>query len=68
VGTDFAGEVLRAKRASRLGLEPSLDNRVQRWWELRELDGVAWAIRTNDDAELEDAIRKLRARPILRGA
>jgi aminoglycoside phosphotransferase (APT) family kinase protein len=65
LGVNFAGAVLRGYREGGLGLEPSFERRVRRWWELRELDGVAFAARTNDEPELRDAIRKLRQGPIL---
>ncbi len=64
-GGAFAGEVLRGYHAGGLGLDASFDHRVRRLWELREFDGLVFAVRMNDDAELRDAIRKLRAGPIL---
>ena len=38
---------------------------LRRLWELREFDGLRFAIRHDDAAEFADAVRKLRAGPIL---
>lgn len=68
LGDTFAADMLRQYRKAGLGREASFARRVQRLWELRELDGVAFALQTHDQAELEDAIRKVRGGPILGGA
>jgi aminoglycoside phosphotransferase (APT) family kinase protein len=45
--------------------EPGFRRRVGRFWELRELGGLQWALDQKDDAELADSLAKLRAGPIL---
>lgn len=65
LGDSFAAKVLRGYCAAGLGRESGFAHRVRCWWELRELEGVAFAVCTNDEAELRDAIRKLRLGPIL---
>ncbi|MDQ2743094.1 MAG: phosphotransferase [Chloroflexota bacterium] len=66
LGMRFTNLVMGAYQAAGGGLDEGIGHRVQRLWELREFGGLAFAIRTNDEAELEDAIRKLRAGPVLR--
>jgi hypothetical protein len=40
--------------------------RAQKYWELRDFDGIQLAIRFNDMPEFEDSLRKLRDGPILK--
>jgi aminoglycoside phosphotransferase (APT) family kinase protein len=44
---------------------PDLQPRLRWWWENRDFGGIYLAHAMHDDAELDDAIRKLRAGPIL---
>jgi hypothetical protein len=46
-------------------LDATFAYRRRRLWELRELEGLAFAIRTADAAEIADALAKLRRGPIL---
>ena len=43
---------------------PGFERRLRRYWELREMGSVRHALR-HDPAELDDALRKLRAEPVL---
>lgn len=66
LGEPFARTVL----AECGGEDPDLEYRIERRWELRELHGVRLSVELGDADELADAVRKLRAGPILgsRGA
>jgi aminoglycoside phosphotransferase (APT) family kinase protein len=61
----FLMEVLEAYQAAGGHLGEHFDHRVQKYWELRDFDGVQFAVRFNDTQEFEDAIEKLRNGPIL---
>jgi aminoglycoside 2''-phosphotransferase len=65
LGAPFADAVLAAYRAAGGTLDPGFAHRLQRRWELREFDGLQFALQIEDAAETADAIRKLRAGPIL---
>jgi aminoglycoside phosphotransferase (APT) family kinase protein len=45
--------------------DSDLRHRIERHWQLRELWGVLLALELGDEAELRDAVRKLRAGPVL---
>jgi aminoglycoside phosphotransferase (APT) family kinase protein len=47
--------------------DADFQHRVERHWELRELWGVRMSLELGDDEELHDAVRKLRAGPVLAG-
>jgi aminoglycoside phosphotransferase (APT) family kinase protein len=66
LGSAFANSVLVAYRAAGGLVDARSEHRIQRRWEARELDGIAIAAALDDDAELDECIRKLRAGPILR--
>jgi aminoglycoside 2''-phosphotransferase len=49
----------------RYGAGEALRRRERRYWQLRELHGIAIAVEFDDEEELADGIAKLRAGPIL---
>ena len=61
VSDDFAEAVLAAYPHA----DADLRHRIERHWELRELWGVMLACELGDEDELHDAVRKLRAGPVL---
>jgi aminoglycoside phosphotransferase (APT) family kinase protein len=61
VGDDFAEAVLAAYPHA----DADLRHRVDRHWQLRELWGILLARELGDEDELADAVRKLRAGPVL---
>jgi aminoglycoside 2''-phosphotransferase len=61
----FVRKVIEAYQAAGDQLGEDFDYRVQKYWELRDFDGVQFAVRFNDAEEFEDALRKLRKGPIL---
>ncbi len=65
LGAGFTAEVIAAYKAAGGTLDAGFAYRMRRLWELREFEGLAFAIRTADEAEQADAIRKLRQGPIL---
>jgi aminoglycoside phosphotransferase (APT) family kinase protein len=65
LGAEFADAVLAAYGALGGQVDRGLRHRIDRQWELREFGGVRTAAQLDDSEELEDAIRKLRAGPIL---
>lgn len=65
LGASFANAVLAAYGAHGGEVDQPLRHRIARQWELREFGGVRAAAELQDREELEDAIRKLRAGPIL---
>jgi aminoglycoside phosphotransferase (APT) family kinase protein len=67
LGAGFFEHVLEHYASAR-GDDPALRYRAARLAELREFGGIRLAVAVDDDAELADAVRKLRAGPILRGA
>jgi len=67
LGVPFARAVLRAYQDLGGVLDAGVEHRVRRWWETREFDGLAFALRHDDGAEFHDALAKVRAGPILSG-
>lgn len=65
LGRDFAEAVLDRYQAAGGILDGGLRYRMQRLWELREFDGMDFAIRYDDQHEFNDSLRKLRQGPIL---
>lgn len=65
LGRDFAEAVLERYQAAGGILDAGLRYRMQRLWELREFEGMDFAIRYDDQYEFNDALRKLRQGPIL---
>jgi aminoglycoside phosphotransferase (APT) family kinase protein len=63
IGDDFAEAVLAAYPHA----DSDLRHRIQRHWELREFWGIFLALELGDEDELHDAVRKLRAGPVLAG-
>jgi aminoglycoside 2''-phosphotransferase len=61
VSEKFADAVLAAYPYA----DSDLRHRIERHWQLRELWGVFLALELGDEAELRDAVRKLRAGPVL---
>jgi hypothetical protein len=68
MGGAFAGAVVDAYAAAGGQVDAGVRHRIQRLWELREIDGLQFALRTGDTAEWEDAVRKLRVGPLLNPA
>jgi aminoglycoside 2''-phosphotransferase len=67
LGERFVERVVDAYVASGGRLGGGFSHRLRRHWELRELGAVRYALRF-DRSELADALRKLRAGPVLGGA
>ena len=63
---DFADEVAREYAAFAGELGPRFSRRIERHWELREFDGLRFAIEYDDPAELEDGLQAIRIGPILK--
>jgi aminoglycoside phosphotransferase (APT) family kinase protein len=68
LGRPFLDRVLDAYREAGGTVDASFVHRTWRLWEAREVAGVLFAARYDDPTELQDAIRKLRAGPILNPA
>jgi aminoglycoside phosphotransferase (APT) family kinase protein len=66
LGAAFAGQVLAAYQAAGAGRDATFAYRMQRLWELREFEGLHFALRAADAAEIADAIGKLRHGPLMR--
>lgn len=60
LGDAFADAVLGAYAA-----DDAVRHRTQRHWELREVYGIRLAVELEDEEEVADSIRKLRAGPVL---
>jgi aminoglycoside 2''-phosphotransferase len=65
LGERFTARVIAAYEAAGGALDDDFPQRLRRRWELREFDGLRLAIEAGDEAELVDAIGKLRRGPIL---
>jgi aminoglycoside phosphotransferase (APT) family kinase protein len=65
LGPEFTSLVIEAFRAGGGPFGPEEDYRMRRLWQVREFYGVLYGVRFEDEAELADAVRKLRAGPIL---
>jgi aminoglycoside phosphotransferase (APT) family kinase protein len=68
VGEEFAEATLAAYDEQGGQIDQGLRHRVRRQWELREFGGIRTSVELNDREELQDAVRKLRAGPILSGS
>ena len=68
LGAPFADRVIAAYRAAGGELDADFEHRLRRHWELREFDGIRFAVRQADASEFEDGVRKLRRGPILGGS
>jgi hypothetical protein len=64
-GDAFMAELISAYRAEGGDFDAGDEYRAQRFHEGREFGGLAWAIKHNDDREVEDAIEKILRGPIL---
>jgi aminoglycoside phosphotransferase (APT) family kinase protein len=67
LGADFAEATLAAYERQGGQVDDGLRHRIRRQWELREFAGIRAAVELNDEEEFVDAIRKLRAGPLLAG-
>jgi len=65
LGRPFTLAVLEAYEAGGGILDEGLLYRAQRLWELREFVGIGFAVRTTNQAQFDDAVRKLRNGPLL---
>jgi aminoglycoside phosphotransferase (APT) family kinase protein len=67
LGERFLSLVIDAYRAGGGTFDQQSDYRLRRLWELREFYGVLYCVRfpEDDEAEMADSIRKLRAGPVL---
>lgn len=64
-GVECEQTVLDRYRLRGAPLDLATRRRMQRYWELREFDGIAQAVMMNDEMELRDSLGKLRAGPVL---
>ena len=64
-GQPFVREVIELYQAAGGHLGTGVHYRVQKYWELRDFDGVQFAVRFNDTKEFADSLLKLRQGPIL---
>jgi aminoglycoside phosphotransferase (APT) family kinase protein len=65
LGEPFAAQVIAAYQAAGGRWGPTFAYRMRRLWELREFDGLYFAVRTADRAEIAGALGKVRRGPIL---
>jgi aminoglycoside phosphotransferase (APT) family kinase protein len=65
MGAGFARLVVDGYREAGGILEGDFAHRMEVWWQLRELEGVDFALQTADAVELDDAIHKLRRGAVL---
>ena len=65
LGRPFLDRVLAAYRAAGGAIDQDVTHRTWRLWEAREVAGLIFAARHTDQDEIADALRKLRAGPIL---
>lgn len=61
----FAAEVAAEYEAAARDLGPHFELRIDRYWELREFDGLRFAVEYDDPAELQDGLQALRDGPTL---
>lgn len=59
-GDSFFEEVFQIYTDRKGNVDPNLHHRTARYWELRELTGIQWAIRFQDEGELLEGVEKLR--------
>jgi aminoglycoside 2''-phosphotransferase len=67
LGDEFAEATVAAYAGQGGNVDESLRHRIRRLWELREFGGIRATVELHDEEEFADAIRKLRAGPILTG-
>jgi aminoglycoside 2''-phosphotransferase len=65
-GQPFVREVIELYQATGGDLGTNVHYRVQKYWELRDFDGIQFAVRFNDTEEFADSLVKLREGPILK--
>jgi aminoglycoside phosphotransferase (APT) family kinase protein len=58
-------EFLEATLARYPAVDDAFRARIERYWEARELEGIAISLELGDDEELNDSVQKLRAGPVL---
>jgi aminoglycoside phosphotransferase (APT) family kinase protein len=58
-------EFLEATLARYPAVDDAFRARIERYWEARELEGIAISLELCDDEELNDSVRKLRGGPVL---
>ncbi len=68
LGRRFTAYVIAAYRAAGGAIGARFSHRLRRHWELREFDGLYFALQTGDAAETADAISKLRSGPLFNRA
>jgi aminoglycoside phosphotransferase (APT) family kinase protein len=68
LGSGFVEDTISAYRARGARPGRNFEHRLARYWQLREFGGAGYAVRSGDPRELDDALRKLRAGPVLRPA
>jgi aminoglycoside 2''-phosphotransferase len=61
----IGAEFVEATLAGYPNADSDLRHRIDRHWQAREFEGVVLALELGDEAELHDAVRKLRAGPVL---
>ncbi len=61
----IGAEFVEATLAGYPNADSDLRHRIDRYWQAREFEGVVLALELGDEAELHDAVRKLRAGPVL---
>jgi aminoglycoside phosphotransferase (APT) family kinase protein len=64
-GYDFTGHVIEAYRKAGGSFDDNILYRMRKLWSGREFGGLAYAVEMQDEAELEEALDKLRRGPIL---
>ncbi|MGH2486031.1 MAG: hypothetical protein ACRDHE_08475, partial [Ktedonobacterales bacterium] len=65
LGEPFAALVLAAYYAAGAQPDVTFARRIRRLWEHREFDGLADALRVDDEDEIADAVGKIRRGPVL---
>jgi aminoglycoside phosphotransferase (APT) family kinase protein len=64
LGEHFTAQVIAAYRIAGGALNGSFYHRLQRHWELREFDGLHFAVQSADHVEFKEGIQKLRRGPL----
>lgn len=64
-GEPFMDELMPSYRSAGSQFDASDEYRAQRFHEAREFGGLAWAIEHDDQAEVDDAVEKIKRGPIL---
>jgi aminoglycoside phosphotransferase (APT) family kinase protein len=65
LGAEATESLLRRYRFRGDLVDASFRHRMSRYWAFREFGGISWAIEMSDRRELQDALAKLRASPVL---